>query len=110
VCNTLFSANPIGAGKCAAHGTHHTSASPILSHITNNLGSNVIKTFLAESTMVSLSNKKNALPVYSRPHKLFVGIFIIQPIRLGGQSRFCPAQTEIEIERRLHKNKIHKKP
>ncbi len=44
---------------------------------------------LSENFCVS----KNALPVYFRPHKVFVGIFITKPIRLGGQRRFCPAQT-----------------
>ncbi len=54
-----------------------------------------------QSTVCIFLTLKNALPVYSRPHKVFVGIFITQPIRLGGQRRFCPAQTSNQFERRL---------
>jgi hypothetical protein len=46
--------------------------------------------------------------VYSRPHKVFVGIFVIQPICLGGQRRFVLPKLEIEIERRLQ-GKISRK-
>jgi hypothetical protein len=63
---------------------------------------------LGASSKLLCNCQKNALPVYSRPHKVFVGIFIIKPIRLGGQRHFVLPKLEIEIERRLQ-GKISRK-
>jgi hypothetical protein len=44
---------------------------------------------------------KNALPVYSRPHKVFVGILLLYLSVWADKDAFVLPKLEIEVERRF---------